>query len=228
MSSSVKIRIALADDHPALLSGIKHELSVLPTLDIVGTAADSGELVKLLNTAPCDVVVTDYAMPGGEYGDGMTLLSYLRRTWPALKIVVFTTIENPAIVQEISKLGVQSVLGKSHDTGHLISAIHAVYAGATYFRTASRGSDSASADTAPAASPRSSVLTTREMEVVRLFVSGLSVNEIAERLHRTKQTISSQKTRAMRKLGIDRDADLFRFAYETGIDVATDASRPQT
>ncbi|OLL27432.1 DNA-binding response regulator [Burkholderia sp. SRS-W-2-2016] len=224
--SNIKIRIVLADDHPVLLSGVKHELSVLPTLEIVGTATDSGELVKLLNTIECDVCVTDYAMPGGEYGDGMTLLSYLRRTWPALKIVVFTTIENSAIVQEISKLGVQSVLGKSHDTGHLISAIHAVYAGATYYRTASRAPEG-EVPAGSAASSRTQTLTTREMEVVRLFVSGLSINEIAERLHRTKQTISSQKSRAMRKLGIDRDADLYRFAFETGIDVPTDASRRQ-
>ncbi|MCC8397576.1 response regulator transcription factor [Paraburkholderia sp. MMS20-SJTR3] len=222
----MKIRIVLADDHPVLLSGIKHELSVLPTLEIVGTASESGELIALLKAAKCDVCVTDYAMPGGEYGDGMTLLSYLRRTWPALKIVVFTTIENSAIVNEIAKLGVQSVLGKSHDTGHLISAIHAVYAGATYFRTASSGSENET----PAGSStnsRKQTLTNREMEVVRLFVSGLSINEIAQRMHRTKQTISSQKTRAMRKLGIDRDADLYRFAFETGIDVPTDASKRQ-
>ncbi|MFT4066136.1 response regulator [Paraburkholderia sp.] len=80
--NSVKIRIVLADDQPVLLPGVKHELSVLPMLEIMGTAANSGELIRLLNTVECDVVVTDYAMPGGEYGDGMTLLSYLRRTWP--------------------------------------------------------------------------------------------------------------------------------------------------
>ncbi|MFP3608862.1 response regulator transcription factor [Paraburkholderia sp. SIMBA_050] len=221
--STMKIRVVLADDHPALLSGIKHALSVLPTLDVVGTAGDSGERIRLLNAVPCDVVITDYAMPGGEYGDGMTLLAYLRRTYPALKIVVFTTIENPAIAQEIANLGVHGVLGKSHDTGHVISAIHAVYAGATYFRLTSRAPEGAHAELASNASARTRTLTTREMEVVRLFVSGMSVNEIAERLHRTKQTISSQKTRAMRKLGIDRDADLFRFAYETGLAVATDA-----
>jgi two-component system, NarL family, captular synthesis response regulator RcsB len=225
--SNVKIRIVLADDHPILLTGVKHELSVLPTLDVVGTAGNSGELVKLLNALDCDVCVTDFAMPGGEYGDGMTLLSYLRRTWPKLKIVVFTTIENPAIVQEMAKLGVQSVIGKTHETGHLISAIHAVYAGANYFRTASHGPEGELPMRPAAQSGGTETLTTREMEVVRLFVSGMSINEIAARLHRTKQTISSQKSRAMRKLGIDRDSELYRFAFETGMDVPTDASKRQ-
>jgi two-component system capsular synthesis response regulator RcsB len=62
-------------------------------------------------------------------------------------------------------------------------------------------------------------LTKREFEVVRLFASGLSINEIASQLHRTKQTISSQKASAMRKLGITRDADLFRYAFESGLAV---------
>ncbi|MFL9966524.1 response regulator transcription factor [Paraburkholderia sediminicola] len=221
----MKIRLILADDHPALLSGIKHDLSALPTLDVVGTAANSGEIVKLLNAVACDVLITDYAMPGGEYGDGITLLTYLRRTYPKLRIVVFTTIENSAITQEIAKLGVHAVLSKSQDTGHLISAVHAVYAGATYFRSTSRGEGALPEPTATG-DARTRKLSPREMEVVRMFVSGLSINEIAERLHRTKQTISSQKNRAMRKLGIDRDADLFRFAYETGLEVATDAPKP--
>jgi len=223
--SRMKIRLALADDHPALLSGIKHDLAGVPTLDIVGEAADSGELVKILQSHPCDVLITDYAMPGGEYGDGLTLLSYLRRTWPALKIVVFTMIENPAITREIAKLGVQSVLSKAHDTSHLISAVHAVYAGATYFRASPRETEDTAPDLALARNPRALALSTRETEVIRLFVSGMSVNEIADQLHRTKQTISAQKTRAMRKLGIERDADLFRFAFEAGLGVATDGPR---
>ncbi|MEA9982701.1 LuxR C-terminal-related transcriptional regulator, partial [Herbaspirillum sp. RTI4] len=59
-------------------------------------------------------------------------------------------------------------------------------------------------------------LTPRELEVVRLFVAGMTVNEIAGHVHRSKQTISSQKNTAMKKLGIERDADLFKYALEFG------------
>ncbi|MFL9962378.1 hypothetical protein PQR02_15000 [Paraburkholderia sediminicola] len=76
--SNMKIRLVLADHHPAVLSGINHGLAVLPTLEVVGTAADLGDLIKLLDMKPCDVVITGYAMRGGEYGDGMTLPAYLR------------------------------------------------------------------------------------------------------------------------------------------------------
>lgn len=221
----MKIRIVLADDHPALLAGVLHELSAVPALSIVGTAKDSGELVAVLETTACDVLVTDYAMPGGAYGDGLIFLGYLRRAWPELKIIVFTTIENPAIVKEVAKLGVQSVMSKSHPTRDLISAIHAVEAGAMYFPAGFRTVASSSHN--GLMNERTQTLSTREMEVVRLFVSGMSVNEIAEQLRRSKQTISSQKTRAMRKIGVDRDADLFRYAYEVGISEATNIPGPK-
>lgn len=218
----MKIHVLLADDHPALLAGIKHELESVPSIAIEGVARDSGQLVQLLTRVPCDVLVTDYAMPGGAHGDGITFISYLRRHYPDLKIVVFTTLDNPAIMQELSRLGVHSVLSKAQETNQLVSAIHAVYAGARYYPSELRGGASSAGPRT--AAPRSGPdLTKRELEVVRLYVSGMSVNEIAAQLSRSKQTISSQKASAMRKLGIEREADLFRFAFETGITVTSDA-----
>ncbi|MCI0152150.1 response regulator transcription factor [Paraburkholderia sediminicola] len=218
----MKINLVLADDHPALIAGIKYELAGIRTLEVVGTAQNSTEIVELLSRVPCDILITDYAMPRGEYGDGIALLSFLRRRYPDLKIIVFTTIDNPAMVHEMSKLGIKSVLNKVDDVGHLISAIHAVYAGAAYF-SPSASAQRAHAQTGRADTESTRQLTKRETEVVRLYVSGQSIKEIAEQLHRTKQTVSSQKMSAMRKLGIERDADLFRFAYEMGFVVATDA-----
>lgn len=210
----MKIRLLLADDHPALLSGLVHELKAIPTLDILGTAQDSGALVELLQANACDVLITDYVMPGGKYGDGIGLLSYIKRIHPQLKIVVFTTMENPALTQELARLGVNAVLGKTQHTNQLISAIHAVYAGSNYFPSENLVTGEIGISQNPGANLS---LTKREFEVVRLFVSGLSINEIASQLHRTKQTISSQKASAMRKLGITRDADLFRYAFESGM-----------
>lgn len=210
----MQISLILADDHPALITGVKYELADFHTISIVGTARNSTEIFDLLNQSHCDILVTDYVMPGGNFGDGMTMLSFLRRRYPELKIIVFTTIENRAIVAEMVKVGVRAVLSKVDVIGHLISAIHAVYAGATYFSPRFRPISAMDHVTQIEPFKR---LTRRETEVVRLYVSGVSINEIAEQFKRSKQTISSQKASAMRKLGIDRDVELFRFAYETGL-----------
>ncbi|WGS46075.1 response regulator transcription factor [Burkholderia sp. JSH-S8] len=213
----MKINLVLADDHPALLAGIQHELAGIPTLNLIGTARNSTGLVDLLSRERCDILVTDYAMPGGEYGDGMQLLSFLRRRYPAVKIIVFTAMNNPALAQEMGRCGVSSVLNKVDEVGHLISAIHAVNMGATYFPAGSTSRTAAPSpdDTKP--SRASSALTKREAEVLRLYIAGKTINEIADQLHRTKQTISAQKMNGMRKLGVDRDALLFRYAHEIGL-----------
>ncbi|MBN3794121.1 response regulator transcription factor [Burkholderia sp. Ac-20392] len=212
----MNIRVVLADDHPTVLSGVRHELGRAPTIEIVGTVPRSDELIALLANTPCDVVITDYAMPGGTFVDGLPLLQYLRRTWPDMKVIVLTTIDNPAMLQEMAKGGVHGVLSKLDDVGHLIAAVHAVHAGATYFSTTVKERTQA-----PVSAPQSvPSLTPREAEVIRLYTSGLSISEIAARLNRAKQTVSAQKVRAMKKLGIERDADLFQYAYETGLAAA--------
>ncbi|KAG0730797.1 hypothetical protein G6F23_015939 [Rhizopus arrhizus] len=64
---------------------------------------------------------------------------------------------------------------------------------------------------------RVTALSPREQEVVELFIAGLSVAEIARKLDRKKQTVSTQKNNAMRKLGIERDAELLTFAADLGL-----------
>lgn len=221
----MKIRIVLADDHPVLVAGVAHVLSNVPSLEVVGTAQNSTEVVELLGREPCDILVTDYAMPGGDHGDGMVFLSFLCRRFPNLKIIVFTMIENPAIVREVAKLGVAAVVNKRGKIDELVSAIHTVCRGGRHYPAQPVGES-----TPGPGEPARPMLSKREAEVVRLYVSGLSINEIAEQLHRTKQTVSTQKVSAMRKLGIVKDADLFRFAFEAGMDgsAPSDNSAPPT
>lgn len=213
----MQINVVLADDHPALVAGLKYALEPVRTIKITGTARNSSEIIEHLETVPCDVLVVDYVMPHGAYGDGLTLLSYLRRRYPKLKIIVFTIVDNPAIVREIARLGVQSYLNKANDPDRLVSAIHAVYANAIYFPTESAGYELGAKALANGPGERAA-LSKREIEVIRLYISGMSIGEIAKKLNRSKQTISSQKTTAMKKLGIVRDAELFRYAWETGAD----------
>lgn len=217
------INVVLVDDHPAMIAGVAHELGSSSTIKLQGNASNSTELVALLESTPCDVVVSDYSMPAGEYGDGITLFRFIARRFPQVKLVVLTMLDNPAILGSLDDLGVRAIVSKSDAVSHLIPAIHAAYTDGKYhspvvdavlkLRTAQR----ANTDTPAALSPR-------ESEVVRLFVSGMTVNEIAERLNRSKQTISTQKTRAIEKLGLSGDTDLVRYAMEHGWVTSSQAS----
>jgi two-component system capsular synthesis response regulator RcsB len=81
------IRVALADDHPVIRLGIEATLSDISAIKLIGSAVDSTQLVELLDGQPCDMLVTDYAMPGGKYGDGLELVGFLRERYPELGII---------------------------------------------------------------------------------------------------------------------------------------------
>ena len=75
MNKTFPIRIVIADDHPAIVIGARYELSATNTITVVATAHNSTELMDALASHPCDVLVSDYAMPGSEYGDGLALFT---------------------------------------------------------------------------------------------------------------------------------------------------------
>ncbi|TWC71705.1 LuxR family two component transcriptional regulator [Herbaspirillum sp. SJZ099] len=208
------VRLVVADDHPAVLVGTQHILGTAGTITVLGAARNSTELIALLDSQACDVLVTDYAMPGGEYGDGIALFDFLGRRYPSLKLIVMTMMDNPAVLRTLLAHGVRCILSKSDDPSHLIPAVHVAFSDGTYFSPSIAEMMRHPGEKEPLARPG---LTARELDIVRLYVSGLTVNEIAERLHRSKQTVSSQKSSAMKKLGIERDADLFKYAIETGL-----------
>ncbi|MFT4069076.1 response regulator [Paraburkholderia sp.] len=210
------VRVVVADDHPVILFGAEHALLKFPGLQVVGRARQSTELVSVLQTTACDVLVTDLAMPGGQYGDGLQLIGYLRRTFPNLPIVVLTMLENVALLKRLSDLGVTAVVNKSDDLSHIGLAVQHVSHNLEYMspsvktaldalRISSRGKGT------------EAMLSGRELEVVRLFVSGLTIKEISTLLNRSIKTISTQKNTAMRKLGIDRDSELFQYAQSNGL-----------
>jgi two-component system, NarL family, captular synthesis response regulator RcsB len=218
------IRVVVADDHPSVIAGLKATLGDHATVKVVASAANSTELIGALNANPCDVLISDYAMPNGEFGDGITLFSFLRRRYPDTRIVVLTMMDNPGVIRALLKLGIQCILSKSDATAHVLAAIHGAYADGRYFSPAIAKIVWQLDVENPMATKRA--LTTREEEVVRLFVEGKSVNDIATVLKRSKQTISSQKTNAMKKLGIDNDTDLIK--YHLGLKLAsTDAPSPR-
>ncbi|KRG52530.1 response regulator [Stenotrophomonas beteli] len=216
----MSIRIVIADDHPVILAGVREALDAEPDLQIVAAVSDSTSLVQVLSAAEVDVVVTDYSMPGGDYGDGVALIGFLRRRFPRLPLVVLTGVGGTQILAGIRKAGATSIIAKVDPVQQLAAAI----------RLARRGERADSAEVQRqlqkiAVSADGAALSRREAEVLRLIAEGLSQKEIAAQLKRSRQTISTQKHSAMRKLGLERSADIFEYAVDNGIVSASQAMR---
>jgi two-component system, NarL family, captular synthesis response regulator RcsB len=216
------IRVAIADDHPLLLTGLAYELSGLSGFTVVGQAQNSTQLVELLSERAVDVVISDYTMPGGTHGDGLALFGFVRQRFPNTQLVALTVMTNPSVLRSLLAQGVKCILSKSDSLVYIVDALHAALSNRRFLSPTidaimkMHGTDSG------AHSSLTKKLSPRELEVVRLFVSGLTVSEIAERLHRSKQTISTQKMNAMRRLGIKRDTDLIIYGIDANLTTLTD------
>lgn len=213
-TSEREVRVVVADDHPLLLAGLLHELQGQADVRIVGIASNSTVLVDLLEKQSVDVVVSDYAMPGGSHGDGVTLFSLLRRRFPNVHLIALTMMNNADVIRTLLAQGVNCILSKADPLEYLTTALYASLAGKRYLSPGIEAVVQRHGIQGASTSSRARHLSTRELEVVRLYVSGLTISEIARRLERSKQTVSTQKMSAMRKLGISRDADLIKYGIE--------------
>jgi two-component system capsular synthesis response regulator RcsB len=210
------ISVQLADDHPLTLIGIQTLLDSHPNLQIVAKAHSVDELLANLQALPCDVLLTDLMMPGSEQVDGIRLIRRLRTQYPKMAIVVITMLDNPALLNSVLKQGIQGLVSKRGLLNDLPKAV-AASARAPFVSPSLQ----LLLDTSKAMNGKPLVemeqLTPREAEVLRLYGTGMSVNNIAQYLCRSKQTISTQKSSAMRKLGLDTSAGLFLYIQEHGL-----------
>ncbi|MEY1662123.1 response regulator [Isoalcanivorax beigongshangi] len=203
----MKKKIVFADDHPLVLAGLSDMFDRDFVFDVVGTATTPSELVALVQAQQPDIAITDFSMPGDEqYGDGLKFIDYLIRHFPDTKVLVVTMVSNPMILESLYQAGVAGVVLKSDNMNALPTALQRISLGHTYTHP--------SLQQAPRASHREDPVTTlspREMEVLRLFVGGQSLKQVAGELHRSIKTVSNQKRSAMRKLNLDTDQELISF-----------------
>ncbi|WP_105510916.1 response regulator transcription factor [Paraburkholderia sp. BL21I4N1] len=210
-----KIRVIVADDHDCVRVGVRRLLSAASHIEIVGEAADTYGLAELIDTCACDVVVSDISMPGIDGGsNAVSFLRRLLRGRPHPCIVVLTMICHAHMLSGLLHIGVGAIVDKRDVAAALIDAIEAGMAGRVYLSEQARTAMEA-ADTP--VQLRAGILSAREWEVFQLYVQGLAVHEIAVRLQRSGKTISTQKRSAMRKLGLETEADLIDYARQIGL-----------
>ena len=212
-----RLRIVLADDHPLLLMGIRDLLKKELGFEVVAALASPTALVEHLSRELPHVVITDYSMPGDErYGDGLRLAKYLTRHFLATRIIVLTMVSNPMIISALYDAGVAAVVLKRDSLAEIVTALRMLQAGRKYHPPGFQRNDWME--------PRSELigerfnnLSPKEFEVLRHFISGESMKQVAETLRRSVKTVSGQKIAAMRKLNVRTDQELVTFCVESGM-----------
>ncbi|GLK96575.1 transcriptional regulatory protein RcsB [Achromobacter xylosoxidans] len=204
------LNVIIADDHPIVLFGLRELIKGDARFRVIGEAMSSSALVKLLQEQPVHVVITDYNMPDdSSYGDGLKLIDYLIRNFPQIQVLVLTMISTPTVHARLLDMGVVGVIQKRHMHTEIERAL-----GAIFLRRQYRGSQwgaQSGGESALDEDHRFASLSFKEREILRLFVTGKTVGEIARSLNRSPKTISTQKMSAMRKLELNSDQELMTY-----------------
>ncbi|MCY1281649.1 Transcriptional regulatory protein RcsB [compost metagenome] len=206
------IRVVVADDHPVVIFGVRQILKSSRHISVVAEASDPKMLMEQLESASCDVLITDFSMPG-SIPDGLVMLRNIRSAYPKLRVIVLTMLENPGLQLSMLKAGALTVLNKRNELSKLPQVITAAYEG-RYSRS-NRAAEPLGGD--GAGSEVATLVTPRELEVVRLYVNGMTMTDIAQHLNRSIKTVSTQKISAIRKLGLGGEAELFAYASKHGL-----------
>jgi DNA-binding NarL/FixJ family response regulator len=219
------IRVLIADDQRVVREGLSMLVGLIDGVDVVGTASDGAEAVRLAQAHRPDVIMMDLRMPGT---DGITATADLRETLPAARVLVLTTYADEAAIVPALRAGAQGYLTKDASAEQIETAIRAVHAGQTHLDPAVQETlvaavtsqpppaDASGADRRPPAG-----LTAREAEVLTLLASGLSNAEIAQRLYLGNATVKTHINRIFAKTGARDRAQAVRYAYQHGLATPT-------
>lgn len=214
------IRIVLADDQALIRVGLRALAEAEPDIEVVGEAADGRQALEVVKAMRPNVVVMDIRMP---LMDGLEATRLIAAD-PGLadvRVLVLTTFEIDEYVFEALRAGAGGFMLKDADPADLLRAIRVVAAGDSLLspRVTRRVVEAFAGRPAPTG-PRTTLLsglTEREREVVALVGSGLSNDEIAEKLFISPATARTHVSRAMSKLDARDRAQVVVFAYETGL-----------
>jgi DNA-binding NarL/FixJ family response regulator len=213
------IRVVLADDQLLVRAGFQALLDAQDDIEVVGEAGDGGEALAVTRRTQPDVVLMDIRMPGVDgleatrsIGDDPAL--------DAVRVVILTTFELDEYVFEALRSGASGFLVKDTEPVELLRAVRAVAAGDALLSpsvTRRLIEAFAAVPTEPTYTADLDLLTNREREVMALVATGLTNDEIGERLFVSTATAKTHVNRAMTKLGARDRAQLVVFAYESGL-----------
>jgi DNA-binding NarL/FixJ family response regulator len=205
------VKVMLVDDHAIVREGYRRLLEAEGDLAVVAEAADAETTHALLDRLAAaggvDVVVLDLSMPGRG---GLDLARRLAIKWPAVRVLVFTMHDHPAMVAQALAAGVAGYITKTSAPQALVAALRRVAAGEQRVL----GPDVQAAPADPTAQPPHMALSPREFDVLQGLVRGEPLDAIAQRLHISPKTVSNLQTLIRSKLGVSTAVELLRYAQQ--------------
>ncbi len=188
------IRVAIVDDHRMIREALADLLAAKPGIDVVGTAGDAAEAMRIVDHGAPEVVLLDLALPDVH---GLDLLDRLRISHPEVRFLILSMHSEPEYAAEGRRRGAAGLIAKAAPIEALLDAIRTVAVGGTI--------------------PVEERLTAREHDVLARIGRGDDNDRIAAELGIQTKTVEAHLQHLMAKLGVDTRAGLIGHARRLGL-----------
>ena len=202
------IRVLIADDHPLVRKGIKQSITGLPGIEVVHEAGSAREVFEFLTRSTCDVMVLDITLPDQS---GLEILRVMKQSHPAISVLILTMFPAEQYAVHCLRAGAAGFLNKGSAADLLAEAIRKVAKGGRYVSPELAESLAFEKNDAPLESPHM-VLSGREFQIFCQIAAGRTQKSIANELKLSAKTVSTNRTRLLKKLNMQGNADIVRYA----------------
>ena len=211
-----KIRVALADDHPIFIAGLRNLIEGENDLELVGEATSGLSALTMFRDKLPDVAIVDISMPEVN---GIVLTRRLAEECPSVSVLILTLYEDRSFLKQALAAGAKGYLLKRSAAENLVHAVRVVKGGALYLDpslTDDVQGNIATQNIKGAPTSDALGLTERELSVLKYSSRGLTTKEIATRLAIGAKTVETYKSRATEKLNLRTRAEIVRIASTQG------------
>lgn len=200
------VHIMLVDDHPLVRDGLRARLEAVPHFRVVAEADSGAEALALAGSTRIDLVLMDITMRDGS---GIEATARLYANFPDIAVLILSMHDKLEYVTQAMQAGARGYVLKDAPGKDIVLAIDTVMAGGIYY-------SAAVARQLARPSTQDNQLTSREQEVLRHIANGESNKQIARALDLSVRTVETHRLNIKRKLGIEGQAELIKFAVQHG------------
>ena len=214
-------RIVLADDHALVRDGIRSLLETETDLEVIGEASNGKEAIELVEKVHPDLLIIDIRMP---VMNGIDAVEALTKSNSQVKSIILSMHDSEEYILKSISAGANGYLLKDTDKTEFIKAIHTVRDGGKYFsgdisnvlvnNLLSSNKPLVKKEKQGSVGDNVFDLTNKELQVLELVLSGLTNQQISEKLKNSKRTIETHRFNLMRKMDVKNLIDLSKKAQK--------------
>jgi DNA-binding NarL/FixJ family response regulator len=213
-----KIKVVIADDHKIIRIGLRGILDRADEIEIIGEAEDGPQVLEIVKKTVTDVILMDIDMGRSS---GIETTRKVKASSPDVRVLALTMHEEQGHIIQMLEAGANGYLLKNTGADELLSAIHAVVRGDSYFsNTVSATLLKALTNQQEKSKQKSNKdipLSAREIEVLRLIAQEATNSEIASKLFISIRTVDTHRRNILEKLQVKNTAGLVKYAIEKAL-----------